>query len=364
MGLLTEGRALSSEETLRLSAYIREHGVAQFLITYNRVKDIQDDELKFGDEIEVGIVKTDPVAKTVKICIKSAELRATLLEKEKRVAHQAEGVTWHPEFGAWMIESTPSRPYTNYVSDLLRVERNMVLRRRRLLAVLGPNERAPTVTCFPLLGVGDFIDDPQANTAEHSLSSFVPDYIINPHPRFAALTRNIRERRGGKVDIRVPLYRDVRTPEYLLQADPAASVAVPVDSAGHSVLEPDTDIHMDAMAFGMGMCCLQVTFQGRDVDESRYMYDQLAVLAPIMLAMTAATPIFKGRLADVDVRWNAIAQSVDDRTAAERGDADPAAQVPFLPLPALSRNAVLTTFTPFLRSSVPPFQPPPPRSAA
>ena len=38
----------------------------------------------------------------------------------------------------------------------------------------------------------------------------------------------------------------------------------------------------------------QVTFQGRDVDESRYMYDQLAVLAPIMLAMTAATPIFKG----------------------------------------------------------------------
>lgn len=63
---------------------------------------------------------------------------------------------------------------------------------------------------------------------------------------------------------------------------------------GVSQIEVDTDIHMDCMAFGMGMCCLQVTFQGRDVDESRYMYDQLAVLAPIMLAMTAATPIFKG----------------------------------------------------------------------
>jgi glutamate--cysteine ligase catalytic subunit len=49
------------------------------------------------------------------------------------------------------------------------------------------------------------------------------------------------------------------------------------------------------------------------------MYDQLAVLAPIMLAMTAATPIFKGRLSDIDVRWTAIAQSVDDRTPAERG---------------------------------------------
>ena len=43
----------------------------------------------------------------------------------------------------------------------------------------------------------------------------------------------------------------------------------------------------------------QVTFQGRDVDESRYMYDQLAVLAPIMLAMTAATPIFKGTTCDL-----------------------------------------------------------------
>jgi glutamate--cysteine ligase catalytic subunit len=76
---------------------------------------------------------------------------------------------------------------------------------------------------------------------------------------------------------------------------------------------------MDHMGFGMGMCCLQVTFQARDVDESRYMYDQLAVLAPIFLAMTAATPVFKGRLADVDARWNAIAQSVDDRTPAELG---------------------------------------------
>ncbi len=73
------------------------------------------------------------------------------------------------------------------------------------------------------------------------------------------------------------------------------------------------------MAFGMGMCCLQVTFQARDVDESRYMYDQLAVLSPIMMAMTAATPIFKGRLADIDVRWTVISQSVDDRTPAERG---------------------------------------------
>jgi glutamate--cysteine ligase catalytic subunit len=49
------------------------------------------------------------------------------------------------------------------------------------------------------------------------------------------------------------------------------------------------------------------------------MYDQLAVLAPIMMAMTAATPIFKGRLSDIDCRWTVISQSVDDRTDAEQG---------------------------------------------
>jgi len=78
-------------------------------------------------------------------------------------------------------------------------------------------------------------------------------------------------------------------------------------------------IHMDAMAFGMGCCCLQITFQAKDVDESRFMYDQLAVVAPIMMALTASTPIVKGRLADTDCRWGIISESVDDRTLLERG---------------------------------------------
>ena len=47
-----------------------------------------------------------------------------------------------------------------------------------------------------------------------SESAYVPDSCINPHPRFGTLVRNIRTRRGGKVDIRVPLFRDVKTPEY------------------------------------------------------------------------------------------------------------------------------------------------------
>lgn len=47
------------------------------------------------------------------------------------------------------------------------------------------------------------------------------------------------------------------------------------------------------------------------------MFDQLAVLSPIMMALSAATPIHRGMLADTDVRWKTISASVDDRTEEE-----------------------------------------------
>ena len=66
----------------------------------------------------------------------------------------------------------------------------------------------------------------------------------------------------------------------------------------------------------MGCCCLQVTFQARNISESRALYDHLSVLAPIFLALTAGCPILKGRLAATDVRWHTISASVDCRTPA------------------------------------------------
>jgi glutamate--cysteine ligase catalytic subunit len=63
---------------------------------------------------------------------------------------------------------------------------------------------------------------------------------------------------------------------------------------------------MDAMAFGMGMACLQCTFSTKNIDHARYMHDQLHVLSPLFLSLTAGTPIFKGKLSAWDVRWNII----------------------------------------------------------
>jgi hypothetical protein len=42
-------------------------------------------------------------------------------------------------------------------------------------------------------------------------------------------------------------------------------------------------IYMDAMGFGMGCCCLQLTFQACNVDEARRMYDALTPVGPILV---------------------------------------------------------------------------------
>ncbi len=101
------------------------------------------------------------------------------------------------------------------------------------------------------MGVNDFISNPLPFENTFSQSEYVPDYIINPHPRFGALVRNIRSRRGEKVQIRVPLFHDANTPEFSDNINQAKEML----PSGYR-FEEDRQIHMDAMAFGMGMCCL------------------------------------------------------------------------------------------------------------
>ncbi|KAL3803173.1 hypothetical protein HJC23_003448 [Cyclotella cryptica] len=494
MGLLKVGTPQPWPVSKKNLNYVREAGVRQFISTYNRVKDLKGDELMWGDEIEYGIFILEETngVKKVRLSLRAKEIMDTLNQNEQLLSRETEGCNWVPEYGAWMVEATPSRPYNAYLTDLLRVERNMRLRRKRILAQLKENEIAPTVSVFPLLGVlgGDGSVPPVPVGGPITESEYIGDGIINPHPRFGALSANIRERRGEKVNIRVPLFHDKNTPEYenhpgytdgtccgddnmLLWRfgkgdvsrekygngyvivgcsntaagdfhDEGGPVTLekwlvnvnckgckglfyrssPPQNNAPAVIVPDADwprngeivvgaeipdvpgwirlqngyylpmysddgeinflhkvstkthaknqqqeqlgsvtpnfhqslpasdmqelvlkysleaavntsfcnetsmvnlrpaIHMDAMAFGMGCCCLQITFQATDVDESRFLYDQLAVMAPIMMALTASTPVLKGRLADTDCRWGVICEGVDDRTPAERGRED------------------------------------------
>lgn len=303
------GTPLAWDESKPYLRRIREAGIKQFIELYRAVHNSHGAELLWGDEIEYHVMRVEGSAedgrRTVKLSLRAPELLEQLVASEGSDPRRYDGCSWHAEYGRWMVEATPREPFGGYSTELLKVERSMRLRRQRLLSMLRSDEIIPTIPTFPLMGVGDFTFPPAAVNGPSAASHCVPDEAITPHVRMLTLTANIRKRRGSNVDVHVPLFRDVATPEFkgAIGADPVA---------------PPPEVHGDAMAFGMGSCCLQVTFQARDVNESRFLTDQLAVLAPIMLALTAGTPVFRGRLVDTDVRWAAISMSVDDRTAAER----------------------------------------------
>lgn len=307
MGLLTEGSPLSWEETKKLADHVRKHGIKQFINLYARLKDRQGDVLKWGDEVEYVLIRFDDDNQVAQVSLRAEEILAKLQEEELRDPDGVKSL-WRPEYAAYMVEGTPGKPYGGLLAHFNVVESSMRYRREEVAKLLKPGEAVMSITNFPRLGCPKFSypsfdvrpQDPEC--AAQSL--YFPDEVIFPgHPRFKTLTRNIRQRRGEKVSINLPVFMDEKT-------------KIPV--AGSLPGMPNF-VNMDAMGFGMGCCCLQMTFQACNINEARYLYDQLTPLCPIMLALTAASPIYRGHLTDIDCRWNVISASVDCRTEEERG---------------------------------------------
>jgi glutamate--cysteine ligase catalytic subunit len=71
------------------------------------------------------------------------------------------------------------------------------------------------------------------------------------------------------------------------------------------------------MAFGMGTCCTQLTLDATDLVESLHIFDHMAVLSPLMIAASAGSPIYQGKLVNTDTRWKALSDLVDDRSTNE-----------------------------------------------
>ncbi|XP_028175094.1 glutamate--cysteine ligase [Ostrinia furnacalis] len=310
MGLLSEGSPLSWEETKALAEHVRQHGIEQFINLYSKLRDRTGDVLKWGDEVEYIIVKFDDENQRATVSLRAEELLPKLQEKEMENPQSVKSL-WRPEYGAYMVEGTPGKPYGGLLAHFNIVEANMQYRRAEASTLLKDGEVIMSITNFPRLGCPNFTSPPYPPTPDSGVtrSLFFPDHGIFPgHPRFKTLTSNIRERRGEKVAINIPVFKDENT-------------KIPVDNshiAEPNAAKPDC-VYMDAMGFGMGCCCLQLTFQACCIVEARTLYDQLAPLCPIMLALSAASPVYRGFLTDVDCRWNVISASVDCRTREERG---------------------------------------------
>ena len=247
--------------------------------------------------MEYIIVKMDHAEKKARVSLRAAPLLDLLTQPEEKMKKQmmeTNGETdiklpslWRPEYASYMVEGTPGYPYGSSLNYFNTVEYNM--------------------RASPL-----YLPDPQ-NSFTRSL--FWPsEATYLGHPRFARLSENIRKRRGEKVAINVPIFKDTNTPSPFRE-----DLAALGDDGSSAAVAKDDHVYLDAMGFGMGLCCLQLTFQAESITEARELYDQLAPLCPIMLALTAASPCHRGYLVDTDCRWDIISGSVDDRTRQERG---------------------------------------------
>ncbi|CAG0917913.1 unnamed protein product [Notodromas monacha] len=318
MGPLKNGDVLSWEDTKQFSKAFRRSGIRQFIHHFPVMQKHSEDILKWGDELECMLVKFNHSKKQVRLLLKSGNLLAKLRKiEEEHVANGREDkllCLWRPEYCSYMIENSPGQPFGCLSAHLNLLEKNMNARREDIKRFLGPDEKLLTLTAFPRLGCFPFTEPvypatPGKGTCE---SYFFPDEVIqNFYPRFFTINKNLIQRRGAKPSIFVPIFQDKETPS------PFAETFF--DGLGGCEKGIEDHIFMDAMGFGAGCCCLQITFQACNMNEARHLYDQLTNIAPLMLALTAAAPIYRGLLSTIDCRWPVIMQSHDDRSMEELG---------------------------------------------
>ncbi|ODV86821.1 hypothetical protein CANARDRAFT_6389 [[Candida] arabinofermentans NRRL YB-2248] len=323
MGLLSVGTPLEWKDTRNYAEHVRDNGTIQLINCFKAAINRNNDKFLWGDEVEYMLVKIDDDSKTAKLAIDKDYILTSLNEDGEHYQKALDSnVIFHPEYGRFMIEATPLKPYDGEnLDDYLYVEKNMQLRRAISNNELDDSTIKPlTLTSFPRMGVEDFTFPKAEPNGNASKSLFLPDEIINRHVRFPTLTANIRRRRDQKVAINIPIYKDKFTKSIDPMIPKNRNLFPFSDNESTLGAAKPGHIYMDSMGFGMGSSCLQVTMQASNINEARYIYDSLVNIAPLMLSLTSAAPIFRGLLADQDVRWNVIAGAVDDRTPYERSE--------------------------------------------
>lgn len=229
MGLLTTGgppMVWGTPENNKAIPYVRAHGIKQFLHVYRKHVDDTGCPFLWGEEIEHLVMSLDGDGENVKLSLTADDL----LHEARDAKTDSK---WLPEYGSFMIETTPAEPYSLSKASLLSCE-GVISRRYDLLRMLtskpGDKRVIVTLVAFPLMGQPDFVDSPTPlpTMGEYSNSIFCPEEATNQtHPRFGNLTRNIRLRRGRKVCIQVPMFIDRNTlanavdPKYRIDRHPA-----------------------------------------------------------------------------------------------------------------------------------------------
>ncbi|ETN36946.1 uncharacterized protein HMPREF1541_07933 [Cyphellophora europaea CBS 101466] len=299
---------LHGDELFQNKHAIRELATRQLLHAWERQKDRHGDPFLWGDEIECLLLHLEHDGRSVSL------EQAPWQQLERVQSKHHDDPSLQPELGAFMLETTPSRPFGSEVTDVLKWQDDLAKRRRLVDAALPQNSRLVTLPYYPRYGAEEGSRrrpySPAVEKNPVTWSSLVTDEHIASNARYLSILGNIVQKRGKKVEIHIPLYRDVRTPW-------------PWKDAKDARVRKNS-IFMDSTLFGATGCSLQVTMQAKNLNEARRLHDGLVPLAPVMLALTAGTPVFRGLLADTDTRWACFEQSVDDRSPEEVESGKPA----------------------------------------
>ncbi|CAG8686079.1 45543_t:CDS:10, partial [Gigaspora margarita] len=202
MGLLSEGKPLSWEQTKKYADHIRNHGINQFLSIYNKTKNREKDCLLWGDEIEYMLIAYDDENKNAKLSLRASDIFNELQKEVEEMLRKGYIIAipsgtkynkfinsivfysdvvealWRPERTAYMIEGVPGIPYGNTLESLLLVEQNMKHRRQIASKYLRSNEGIITLSNFPRFGcTGQFLEPHHELFGPKLRSSFLPDEL-------------------------------------------------------------------------------------------------------------------------------------------------------------------------------------------
>ncbi|XP_029652730.2 glutamate--cysteine ligase catalytic subunit-like [Octopus sinensis] len=312
MVFITDGTLMTWEEILPHISNVKKQGTMQFLYQYKKYKDEKNYPFYWGDETEYSLIRFDHEERVVQLPLTSTSFF------ESPQVQALESSLWTPEYAEFMMEGKPRNPFGTAITDLNRTEEHFIERRKAIKQFLGPNESLVSLTAFPRLGCPNF-SFPSYEVNKHPTelykSVFVPDEALSSRlPLFLNIRENFTTRKEERISINVPIYKDKNT-----MMPYGEDLSEYGDNEEMKKYLTPGFIYMDAPVFGAGCCSIQVTFQAADIKEAAYLYDNLVPLTPIMLPFTAAAPIHRGFLTDVDTRWLSLSQSCDDRTRQERG---------------------------------------------
>ena len=303
MGLLegSQEEFIQYKDSKKHQAVLRENAALQLILLLKKFKNqtkCPKEMLKFGTEAETHLLK--------RVKKNGQELYSIDIGGKKFIDKGNEiykdDLIIREEFPAWMIEIIPGLPFEQFL-DFNEIYKHFEFSRKNLNQMTEEDSvLLMGMSTLPQLGTLNYYI-PENNRVtpmkdrkiinKFSNSDYFLDETINNHSRFKSLTMNVKNRSGAKPNIRIPIYQDTNTKE--------------------------KEVVLDHFGIGMSNIAMQVTYSCKDMDECRWVYDQMHVFGPLAQCLSNSTGVVNGKLMDWDSRWRLIEQGCDDRKDKERG---------------------------------------------